>query len=124
EFTVHSVVPITDLAQERALVPNFPGLSDVDSCADWDIGLPMDDEKLEDEANERYWEDYGTTPKAFLTLAAGRALWTNQFGSVTDIRFDDAPGREDAIRAVLRESVDPASFGLVYRPVAADAEAA
>ena len=35
EFTVHSIVEMADLESERDLMPNYPGLSDVESCADW-----------------------------------------------------------------------------------------
>src|SRR5690606_24232869 len=75
DFTVRGIVPMEAVAPERELAPEFPGLTDVDSCADWDVGLPMDDEKLEDEANEAYWDEYRQTPKALVTLAAGQDLW-------------------------------------------------
>ena len=52
---------------ERTLAPHFPGLSDVDRCADWDVGFPMEEEQLADAANEAYWNAYGPTPKAVVS---------------------------------------------------------
>ena len=73
-FAIHSIVEMSDLLIERDLMPTYPGLSDVESCADWDVGMPMDDEILKDEANEEYWDSYGQTPKAFVTLAAAQEM--------------------------------------------------
>ena len=42
---------IEALKAERALVPEFPGLTDVESCSDWDLDLPTDEAKLNDKAN-------------------------------------------------------------------------
>jgi putative ABC transport system permease protein len=116
-FKVHSVVEMADLAVERALMPEFPGLSDVERCEDWDVGMPMDEDLLKDEANEAYWEAYHQTPKVLVTLAAGQAMWANRFGDLTAVRYPGGPEREAEVREVLRREVDPAAIGLVFAPV-------
>src|SRR6185295_6350796 len=73
-FTVRAVLAMASLAAEKDLVPQFPGLTDVEGCKDWQIGIPMDEEELKDPANEAYWKDHKMTPKAFVTLAAGKAM--------------------------------------------------
>lgn len=56
EFTIKRIVSMADLAQEKALVPEFPGLSNVESCKDWRFGMPMDEALLEDKPNEEILE--------------------------------------------------------------------
>ncbi len=118
EFIVRQVIPMEALAGERALVPEFPGLTDVESCADWEVDIAQDPEKLKDKANEEYWNTYKQTPKAFVTLAAGREMWGNRFGELMAIRYP--AGGAPAIR----EKLDPAATGLVVRPVRAEARRA
>ena len=124
EFTVHSVREMDDLVVERELMPVYPGLSDVESCADWDVGMPMDDELLNDEANEAYWDAYRETPKVFVTLSAGQEMWGNRFGALTSVRFEGTAGDADNLRIQLRDTMDPAKTGLVFMPVREQADAA
>ncbi len=123
-FRVRGVLEMDAIADEVALAPKFPGLSDVDSCADWDIGLTSDEEALEDEANEAYWQEFRETPKAFVTLAAGRDMWGNRFGDLMGVRYSAAATSVDDLRSRLRQRVAPESVGLVLRPVRDEAERA
>ncbi len=123
-FTVHSVVPMASLEVERVLMPDFPGLSDVESCKDWDAGIPMDRELLKDLPNEEYWKQYGETPKAIVTLAAGRSMWANRFGNLTAVRWDGRNFSDMQIRRQLRAELDPSKTGLFFRPVYRQALAA
>ena len=116
-FRVASVVKTESLAMEKALVPDFPSLTDVESCKDWDVDLPMDEEKLEDEANEAYWKKYRQTPKALVTLAAGREMWGNRYGELMSVRFAESAGVAEALRGKL----SPAVVGLSFLPVREEA---
>jgi len=113
-FTVRSVIEMDALKAEAALLPDFPGLTDVNSCREWDIGMPMEESLLRDAANEDYWKRYRATPKAFVTLAAGQAMWGNRFGNLTGLRCTGEPA---ALDAALRSGVDPAMFGFSFVPV-------
>lgn len=124
EFTIHSVREMTDLETERDLMPTFPGLSDVESCADWDVGTPMDEELLNDEANEVYWETYHQTPKALVTLAAGQDMWANRFGGLTAVRYRGGTNRAAELRERLRTEINPTLAGLFFQPVGEYAQAA
>lgn len=116
-FVVHAVAEMESLEVERALMPEFPGLTDVERCEDWDIGMPLDDELLEDEANEAYWNVYGPTPKLLCTLAAGQAMWANRFGDLMTVRFGGGPASEAAVLEAVQRSVAPAELGLLVVPV-------
>ncbi len=123
-FTLHGIREMEDLEAEHELMPNFPGLSDVESCSDWDVGMPMDEEILSDPANEEYWDLYHQTPKAFVTLKAGQEMWANRFGNLTAIRYPGGEDRAAALRDALKQEIDPKLAGLFLLPVYEQAMAA
>ena len=116
-FAVRGILEMEALVMEKELMPEFPGLTDVENCKDWDIGLPMEERQLKDEANEAYWKAYRQTPKAFVTLQAGREMWTNRFGDLMAVRYFSAASNPQE----LRTRIDPADTGLFFRPVREDA---
>jgi ABC-type lipoprotein release transport system permease subunit len=116
-FAVRGILSTNDLARERALMPDFPGLSDVETCREWDLGLPMNDADLRDPDNEAYWKQFRATPKAVVTLAAGRAMWSNRFGDLTSVRYAGSAENVAAVAERLRAALDPADLGLFFVPV-------
>ena len=116
-FKVRSVVSMTSLGAERDLMPNFPGLTDVSRCREWDIGMPMDEERLRDRDNQSYWTRYRTTPKAVVNLEAGREMWANRFGNLSAVRFSSDAGSTDAIERMLTKRIKPTDIGLFFLPV-------
>ncbi len=112
-FTIRHVLPMGGPAIDRALMPDFPGLADVENCGQWEAGVPIDFASIRDK-DEQYWDDYRGTPKAFVNLATGQRLWGNRFGELTAIRFD--PGRQtvDDAAAALRGELDPRAVGLTW----------
>lgn len=116
-FRVCGIVPMEALTQERELAPRFPGLTDAGRCADWDIGMPLDPEKVEDKPNEAYWDEFRDTPKAFVTLKAGQAIWSNRFGDLTAIRFKTCTNDTAALEAFLLKNLEPGEMGFVFMPV-------
>jgi putative ABC transport system permease protein len=116
-FTVFRVDPVESLEAERRRVPAFPGLTDVERCRDWDIGMPTEGAALRDAANEAYWSQWRETPKAFITLRAGQALWANRFGDMTAVRYPVEAAASARLGVALRRALDPKVFGLVFQPV-------
>jgi ABC-type lipoprotein release transport system permease subunit len=112
-FVVRDVVEMDDLQNERRLAPQFPGLTDVDRCTDWDVGIPMEETQLEDEANEAYWNQYRQTPKAVVSLKAGQEMWSNRFGRLTSVRWPKGDSIEEAFHA----GFNPAAAGYQFLPV-------
>ncbi|MCU0858464.1 MAG: ABC transporter permease, partial [Pontiellaceae bacterium] len=138
-FTVRRIVEMNELEPESELAPAFPGLTDVDRCADWDVGIPMDEKQLNDPANEAYWNRYRQTPKAIVSLAAGQSMWSNRFGNLTSVRWnagqasslsaeeppDTCTGRLEACPTLMfKKEFNPAAAGYVFQPVRAQALAA
>ncbi len=108
---VGETIEYEGLAADPSLMPAFPGLEGQAHCRDWDPGIPIDLDRLR-KTDERYWEERGGTPKAFMSLERGQELWSTPYGSLTAIR---ARGGEHGFAARLRESVDPARLGLQFR---------
>lgn len=115
-FQVASILPLGHPLLDPSLMPDFPGLADSENCRDWDPGFPLDLDRIR-EKDETYWDNYGGTPKAFIPLSRGQALWGNRFGRVTDIRVPAMPGGEQALRTHLRNSLDPFALGFELQPV-------
>ncbi len=122
-FKVGAILPMDHPALRREWTPKFPGVSDVDNCRDWDPGIPMDTKAIRDQ-DEKYWDDFGETPKVFIGLGAGRKLWENRFGNLTSVRFPDAGEDEAALRAELVAGLRLEHIGLSPRDFRATAAAA
>ncbi len=115
-FKVANILPMQGSAIDRDLMPDFPGLSDVDNCRDWDPGIDIDLDKIRDK-DEKYWDDYKGTPKAFITLSAGQKLWSNRYGNMTAIRYPIGDNSESDIAQKILGKVAPSSVGLFFMPV-------
>ena len=108
EFTLKAIVPLTEpispvrrnrparykqrpgLANDPDLTPVVEGLTDQDSISKWEAPFPVDYRRVRPQ-DDVYWQNHRTTPKAFLTLAAGRKLWASRFGQTTSFRIPAPP---------------------------------
>lgn len=115
-FRVRKILPMAHPAIDPELMPDFPGLTGVDNCRDWDAGIPIDLDKIR-QRDEDYWDAYRGTPKAFVTLKAGRAMWANRYGNLTAVRFPLKNTSIEDITEKLSSAIDPASVGLFFQPV-------
>ena len=87
---VSRIVPLQELTVDTTLSANFPGLSNVERCTDWDSDLPIDMKLITGE-DEAYWNSYRSTPKAIIPYQAIAATWSNSFGSATALRIESPP---------------------------------
>jgi putative ABC transport system permease protein len=85
-FRVTGILPMTGLAVDRRLAPDYPGITTSNSVSEWDPPFPID-LTLVRPIDEDYWKRYRTAPKAFLPLAAGQSLWRTRHGQMTSIRL-------------------------------------
>ncbi len=117
-FRIRTILPMDDLAVDPELMPDFPGLADVNNCRDWDPGITIDLEKIR-KHDEDYWQRYRGTPKAFVTLRAGQKMWANRYGNLTAVRYPLSSGSSEDIASRLLKKVNPASVGLFFQSVRA-----
>jgi len=113
-FHVAGVVPIAGMAADRDLTPRYPGITDSDRVSDWDPPFPVDLKKVRP-VDEQYWHDYRTTPKAFVPIETGEALWKSPYGSLTSIRIRadrGAPPNVESFARSLRRALNPLTQGI------------
>lgn len=123
-FRIRAVVPMTGLHADRSLMPEFPGLSKAESTHDWDAGFDLV-HKVRD-TDETYWKQWRGTPKAFVNLRVGQAMWGNRFGKATAVRWhwerlpDGAanPGQlGQTLGKQILSSLKPEDVGLKFEDV-------
>lgn len=118
-FRIAGVVPID--AGDRTLAPEYPGITDSATLVDWDPPFPLDLRRVRP-ADEEYWKQYGTTPKAFIPLETGQQLWRSRYGALTSVRVGPGANQpldeaQQVYQARLRASLDPLETGLGVRDV-------
>jgi ABC-type antimicrobial peptide transport system permease subunit len=105
-------------ANDPDLTPEVKGITDQASISDWDPPFPFDEKRirLEDDA---YWENHRTTPKAYVSLAAGRKLWASRFGNVTSFRIPADGLAEEAIEQKFLAEVKRSGerLGFEFQPI-------
>lgn len=116
KLVVRDIIPLTDAPDARALMPDFPGMANAGSCSDWSTGVPVDLEKIRDK-DEKYWDDFRGTPKAFISIKAGEEIWANQFGQYTAFRFSGSELTKSEIEGKILSMLTPRDLGLQFRPV-------
>jgi putative ABC transport system permease protein len=112
-FKIKGVIPMQGLARDPLLMPNLPGISDREDCSDWEPGMPLNLSKVRDK-DEKYWDAHRGTPKAFIRLSKGQALWENRFGRLTAIRYSSEGLTREALEEALLTHIDPATYGLSW----------
>jgi ABC-type antimicrobial peptide transport system permease subunit len=119
EFTVDHIVPIT--AGDRDMTPVYPGITDASALSDWDPPFPIDLRKVRP-VDEEYWDKYGVTPKAFVSLKTGQGLWGSKYGTMTSIRLssESNTGLDSLLTEIsrrLRDRIDPLQSGMAIQDV-------
>ena len=120
-FVVDRIVPVQGTAADRRLAPDYPGITGAESLSDWDPPFPIDLSRIRPQ-DERYWDEFRTTPKAFIPYERGRDLWSTQYGRATSIRARVAEGTDPqaaaaSIAGALEKHIDPAAAGVATTPV-------
>jgi putative ABC transport system permease protein len=112
-FRVRSIVSAEMPWADRTLMPDFPGIEKAESTSDWDAGFPLV-HKIRNK-DEDYWKQHRGTPKAFVTLIAGKKMWGNRFGDITAVRFQ--PGNVSSLEGKILSNLKPSQLGLRFEPV-------
>ncbi len=116
-FRIAAILSTEEASALKAFMPVFPGMKDVDSCAAWDVGMPMDEQKLKDEANEAYWKQWRETPKLFMTAAAGTNCFGSVFGNAMSLQVNLSP---EHVRTQIAARLRATDAGSVHVKLAAD----
>ncbi|MFQ5790285.1 MAG: ABC transporter permease, partial [Acidobacteriota bacterium] len=116
------IVPLEGAAGDPHMAPEYPGITESESLSDWDPPFPVDLSRVRPQ-DEEYWDQYRTTPKAFIRLARGQELWQSRYGSITSIRVlpegEDLNGALATYGESLREALDPLELRFTVYPARA-----
>ena len=89
-FRVSGIVRISEFKKQADMITaDFPGLSGVKRCTDWNSDLPIDMSRIT-KADEDYWTAYRQTPKALVSLDAVGKDWIGSYGVATKVMCDTA----------------------------------
>lgn len=129
ELTLIAIAELADAsggatrAADPSLTPQLEGVTDQQSISDWD--LPFELTEPITQADEDYWDEYRTTPKAFVSFQIARDTWRTRWGAVSLLRL---PATNEmtasSVAAQLRKAIDPADLGFAIQPVKAQGLAA
>ena len=115
-FILKEIVPMSSLLCDPSLVPNLPGLSDAGHCREWEAGVPINLDAIRDK-DEKYWDDYKGTPKAFVGMESAQKLWSNRFGNYTAVRYPADSFDVQKYKTVFAENILPADLGMLVEPI-------
>ncbi|MYC81815.1 MAG: ABC transporter permease [Acidobacteria bacterium] len=133
-FRLSEVVPMEGSLADRNLAPAYPGITESRTLVDWDPPFPMELGRIRPR-DEDYWEEYRTTPKAFIPLEVGQELWRSRHGRLSSIRVypsaevpaagpETLQGLRSRLESELKRTAGPAQFGFSLRAVGTQAEQA
>jgi putative ABC transport system permease protein len=121
-FTLAGIVPMSGVGADPTLTPEYPGISDQTSVADWDPPFPIDLSRVTPR-DEEYWDRYRAAPKAFIPFDVAQRLWSSRFGRMTSLRLA-APGATGSVTSIrgevarrLREGLSASQAGFMVQPV-------
>ncbi len=119
-LTLRAIVPLHDAAgndttaNDPKLTPDLPGVTDQRSISDWDLPFELVEEIRR--VDEDYWDDYSTTPKAFVSYQLAKKLWSSRWGTDSLLRVPASAGLSiDQITEQLKP--DPAEMGMTLLPI-------
>lgn len=107
------------IANEPQLTPEVEGLTDQESIDSWEVPFVIDYNLIRPR-DERYWKNYATTPKAYVSLATGRRLWGSRFGNATSYRVPAGAGftRQEVEQRLLKELAErKGALGFAFQPI-------
>ena len=123
KFKIGGIISMDDPRSDITLMPDFPGMTDSENCADWDTGFPMNLDAIR-EKDEDYWDTYKGTPKAYISLKTGKEIWSNRFGNVTAIRYaKNGPKALESLGEKLLTELNPKDTGLTFQAARSQAAA-
>ncbi|MCG8449782.1 MAG: ABC transporter permease [Pirellulales bacterium] len=120
KLRLRAIAPLVDETGQRTaafdpgLTPSLPGVTDQQSITNWD--LPFELVEPIRGKDEQYWDDYSTTPKAFVSYALAAKLWQNRWGTDSVLRISPS-AKLSAPEILERVHPAPGNSGMILLPV-------
>ncbi|GIW85166.1 MAG: ABC transporter permease [Gemmataceae bacterium] len=112
-------IPMSGSGGDRYLTPLVRGITDQGTHPrDWDRPPQLTNAKVREkiragDVHDRFWQQYGPTPKAFVNMATARKLFSSRYGSTTSIRV--ATSDVQTIERLLLDRLDPHMMGMGFK---------
>ena len=116
EFIVKDIISMNSPLADSTLVPHLPGLSDAGHCREWEAGVPINLDDIRDK-DEKYWDDYKGTPKAFISSQKALSIWSNRFGNYTAVRYPANDFEEEKFKKAFAAEILPKDLGMAVEPI-------
>ena len=116
DFVLKEIIAMDNPLSDPTLVPHLPGLSDAGHCREWEAGVPINLDAIRDK-DEKYWNDFKGTPKAFISKQKADEIWGNRFGSNTAVRFAAGSFNNDLFLKTFKSEINPGDLGMTVSPV-------
>ena len=123
-FLLKGILPIDGITADRDIIPKFPGIHDTADMSEWESPFPIDYTRIRSQ-DEAYWDEYGSTPKAFISLETGKRLWKNRFGDLTTLRMStpqdsDVHTTRTLFQTEFLKRIQPEQIGFQFLPLQAE----
>ncbi|MEN8118348.1 MAG: ABC transporter permease, partial [Bacteroidota bacterium] len=115
-FVLKKIIPMDSPISDPTRVPHLPGLSDAGHCREWEAGVPINLDAIR-ENDEKYWDDYKGTPKAYISHKKAQELWANRFGNYTAVRYPVESFDIEKYNLIFAKEIDPADLGMAIEPI-------
>ncbi len=116
ELKLKEIVPLAGSPRDPRFAPRLKGVTDRKSISDWELPFELV-EKIRSQ-DEQYWDDYSTTPKAFISHELAANLWRTRWGTENAIRLmPKEGGNAEQLAAKLLATLTPAELGLQTVPL-------
>ncbi|MEJ5275150.1 MAG: FtsX-like permease family protein [Thermogemmata sp.] len=112
-------IPMSGSGGDRYLTPLVRGITDQGTHPrDWDRPPQLTNAKVREkiragDVHDRFWQQYGPTPKAFVNIATARKLFSSRYGSTTSLRV--ATSDVQRIEHLLLDQLDPQMMGMGFK---------
>ncbi|NQU54509.1 MAG: ABC transporter permease, partial [Bacteroidetes bacterium] len=116
EFILKEVVSMDSEWSDPTRVPHLPGLSDAGHCREWEAGVPIDLDAIRDK-DEKYWDDFKGTPKAFISRGKALEIWSNRFGNYTAVRYPADSFDNKKYKQIFADEINPTDLGMAIEPI-------
>jgi len=116
EFILKDIVSMDSEFADSTRVPHLPGLSDAGHCREWEAGVPIDLDAIRDK-DEKYWDNYKGTPKAFVSNSKALEMWSNRFGNYTAVRYPADSFDRQMYKQIFAQEIAPSDLGMAIEPI-------
>lgn len=112
------------MAVDFDLAPEFPGITDKLSLAEWNPPFPYDNKRIKP-IDDTFWKEFRASPKVVLDLKTAQGLFGSRFGKFTSVVAEAQDVDADALlkpfQDKLLQKLDPPGAGMIWIPLAKQA---